>query len=122
MNIAENIKKFRELAGINRKDMAEKLDLSLSAYSKIERGETDPTISKLEKIAQVLNIDLPKLLNFDASQIFNISGNQNVQAVAPKAQHMNFYADDYKEKYIKMLETENERLKTIIANNNITEK
>lgn len=117
MNISENIKKFRELAGINRKDMADKLELSLSAYSKIERGETDPTISKLEKISQILNIDLPKLLNFDVSQIFNISGNQNVQAVAPKAENMNFYTDDYKEKYIKMLEAENERLKLELRQN-----
>lgn len=116
MNIAENIKKFRELADISRKEMAAHLELSLSAYSKIERGETDLTISKIEKIAQVLNIELSQLMNFDASQIFNISGNQNVQAVAPKAQNMNFYGDDYKEKYIKMLEAEVERLKTIIGN------
>jgi transcriptional regulator with XRE-family HTH domain len=111
MDIASNIKKFRELADISRKEMAAQLDLSLSAYSKIERGETDLTISKLEKISKVLGIDLAQLLSFDSSQIFNISGNQNVQAVAPKAQNMNFYADDYKEKYISMLETEIERLK-----------
>lgn len=114
MNISENIKKFRELADITRKEMASHLELSLSAYSKIERGETDLTVSKLEKIAKILNVDLAKLLNFDASQIFNITGNQNVQAVAPKADNMNFYSDDYKEKYIKMLENEIERLKQLI--------
>jgi transcriptional regulator with XRE-family HTH domain len=115
MNIAENIKKFRELADISRKEMAFQLELSLSAYSKIERGETDLTLSKLEKIAQVLGVDLPQLMNFDVSQIFNISGNQNVQAVAPKAQSMNFYGDDYKEKYIKMLEEELMRLKKLLT-------
>jgi transcriptional regulator with XRE-family HTH domain len=116
MDIASNIKKFRELADISRKEMAANLDLSLSAYSKIERGETELTISKLEKISQVLGIDLAQLLSFDTSQIFNISGNQNVQAVAPKAQNMNFYADDYKEKYINVLEQEVARLKEDLKN------
>ena len=111
MNIADNIKKFRELKGIGRKEMAAELNLSLSAYSKIERDEVDLTISRIEKIAQILGIDIAQLLNFDASNIFNISGNQTVQAVAPKAENMNFYGDDYKEKYIKMLEAENERLR-----------
>ena len=111
MDISDNIKKFRELKGIGRKEIAAELNLSLSAYSKIERGEVDLTISRIQQIAQILGVDISQLLNFDASQIFNVSGNQTVQAVAPKAENMNFYGDDYKEKYIKMLEQEVERLR-----------
>jgi hypothetical protein len=52
-----------------------------------------------------------QLLNFDASQIFNVSNNKLVQGLGAKAQNMYFSGDDYKEKYIKLLEEENERLK-----------
>ena len=38
--------------------MALKLDMSISAYSKLERGQTDPTLSRVEKIAEILNFKL----------------------------------------------------------------
>jgi len=113
---AERLRLIRVSKGMSQENVAKSLDITVGAYSKIERGETELTISKLEKISQVLGIDLAQLLSFDSSQIFNISGNQNVQAVAPKAQNMNFYADDYKEKYIAMLELENSRLKEELKN------
>ena len=111
MDIGSNIKKYRELKNITREAMASEMDMSLSGYSKIERNEVDLTVSKVQKIAQVLGVDVSQILNFDASQIFNISGNKTVQATGARAESMNFYADEYKDKYIKMLEEENQRLK-----------
>lgn len=109
--IYNNIKKFRELKSITRELMAHELGLSLSGYSKLERGEVDITISKIYKIAEVLKITVEQILNFDASQIFNVTHNQQVQGLGSQADTINFYGDDYKEKYIKMLELEVERLK-----------
>jgi hypothetical protein len=40
-----------------------------------------------------------------------VSNNKLVGCVGAKAENMYFTGDDYKEKYIKMLEAENERLK-----------
>jgi transcriptional regulator with XRE-family HTH domain len=115
MNIGDNIKKFRELKNITRETISSELNMSLSGYSKIERNEVDLTISKVQKIAEVLGVDLSQILNFDASQIFNVSGNKFIQGlVGAKAESMNFYSDEYKDKYIKMLEEENERLKKLI--------
>jgi transcriptional regulator with XRE-family HTH domain len=112
LNIGENIKKFRELKNMTREEMADHLGLSVSAYGKIERNETDPTISRIQQIAQVLQVELAQILNFDVSQIFNISNNHLVQSnIGPKAENIYFQGDDYREKYIKMLEAENERLK-----------
>ncbi|MCJ7935723.1 MAG: hypothetical protein MUW56_19375 [Chryseobacterium sp.] len=54
---------------------------------------------------------MAQILNFDVSEIFNIFHNHLAQAVSGKAENMHFYADDYREKYIKMLEAEIERLK-----------
>jgi hypothetical protein len=36
-----------------------------------------------------------------------------VQGIGAKAENMHFHGDDYKEKYIKMLEMEVERLKNV---------
>jgi hypothetical protein len=112
-NIGDNIKKFRELKSITREQLAGDLKMSLSNYSKIERGEIDLTISRIYEIASVLEVDVSQILNFDATQIFNISNNKLVQGIGAKAENMHFHGDDYKEKYIKLLEMEVERLQKI---------
>lgn len=112
LNIGENIKKFRELKNLTREEVADRLDLSVSAYGKIERNETDVTVSRIQQIAEILQVEISQILNFDVSQIFNISNNHLVQSnIGPKAENMHFHGDDYREKYIKILEAENERLK-----------
>ena len=45
--------------------MAEKLNMSLNGYAKIERGETKLYLDKLEQIAQVFDIDVVELMQFD---------------------------------------------------------
>ena len=112
-NIGDNIKKFRELKSITREQLAGDLKMSLSNYSKIERGEIDLTISRIYEIASVLEVDVSQILNFDATQIFNISNNKLVQGIGAKAENMHFHGDDYKEKYIKLLEMEVERLQKL---------
>ena len=38
--------------------MADELGLSLSAYNKIERGVTDPSIGRIAAIAKILEVDV----------------------------------------------------------------
>ena len=71
--VVENIKKFRELKNLTRENLADQLDMSLSGYSKLERGEVDLTITKLYRISEILEVSVSQILNFDASQIFNIN-------------------------------------------------
>ena len=49
--IVENIKKFRELKNLTRDEVAEKLEMSLSGYSKLERGDVELTVNKLYRIS-----------------------------------------------------------------------
>jgi len=109
--IIENIKKFRELKNLTRDEVAEKLEMSVSGYAKLERGEVELTISKLYRISDILQVDVSQILNFDASQVFNVTNNQIANVIA-KDQH-NHYLDEYKDKYIKMLEDELERIKKL---------
>jgi transcriptional regulator with XRE-family HTH domain len=107
--ISDSIKKFRELKNITREQMAEELSMSISGYSKVERGEVDLSITKIYKIASVLKVEVPQILNFDASQVFNVHNNSNVNGVVVET--INLKSDQYREKYVQLLEAEVERLK-----------
>ena len=108
--IIGNIKKFRELKNLTRDQIATDLNMSLSGYSKLERGEVDITLSKLNRISHVLDVSISQILNFDVSNVFNVHDNQTVNGVEVKEQH--YYNDQFKDKYIAMLEAEVERLKS----------
>jgi transcriptional regulator with XRE-family HTH domain len=105
--ISANIKKYRELKGITRENISGQLEMSVSGYSKIERGEIDLTITKLQRISEILEVSASDILNFDVTNIFNISNNQQVQGLGSKSStitnNLNS-VDVYIEKYIKMLE------------------
>ena len=49
--------------------MAEKLNMSLNGYAKIERGESKIYLEKLEQIAQVFDIDIVELMQSDGKNI-----------------------------------------------------
>jgi transcriptional regulator with XRE-family HTH domain len=49
--------------------------MSTSGYSKIERGEVDLTISKLIKIAKILDVSVEFIFKFDISNLFKNKGN-----------------------------------------------
>ena len=99
-----NIRKFRELKKISQSQMAMELGISGSNYSKMERGDIDLTVSRLTEIAKILHVEINQILDFDEAQIFSdtsyrLPGQEQIQV------------NDYREKYIKMLEDEVERLK-----------
>jgi len=52
-----NLKTARRIKGLTPKDMADKLDISLSFYYKIEAGTRDPSLGLAFKIADVLEYD-----------------------------------------------------------------
>lgn len=112
--MAENIKKFRELRNLSREQVAAELDMSLSGYSKIERGETELSLGKLNKIASVLGVDVAQILSFDASQVFNISNNENVNA-GVKTQNVYYGEGEVLFKYTKLLEEEVARLREQVS-------
>lgn len=67
------IKKVRELKNLTQEYMATQLDISTRAYSKIESGETQLTINRLNDISRILEVDPIDLLGFESVNIFNNS-------------------------------------------------
>lgn len=67
MKIHQKIHALRKQKKLTQEDMAEKLEMSVGGYAKIERGETDYQLalenylSKLAKIAKALDVDLEAL-------------------------------------------------------------
>ncbi|TAH17470.1 MAG: XRE family transcriptional regulator [Cytophagales bacterium] len=76
--IGLNIKKIRELRNYTQEYMAESLKMSQTGYSKIERGETDVTVDKINLIAKILDVNLLDLLEFDGK--ITVIGSVNDQA------------------------------------------
>jgi len=56
--IGKTIRKIRENKDLSQANLAEELGMNTSSYSKIERGETDASTSKLLKIAEILEVDV----------------------------------------------------------------
>ena len=69
MSVNEKIRKFREAKDWSQEQMAEKLNMSLNGYAKIERGESKIYLDKLEQIAQVFDIDVIELMQSDGRNI-----------------------------------------------------
>lgn len=53
MKVNEKIKNYREKNKWSQEDMANQLQMSASAYAKIERGDTRLHLDKLQQIAQI---------------------------------------------------------------------
>jgi transcriptional regulator with XRE-family HTH domain len=67
------IKQIRELKNFTQDYVAQKLGLSTRAYSKIETGETQLTINRLNEISAILEVQPMEVLGFDDKKIFNIN-------------------------------------------------
>ena len=70
------IKQVRELKNFTQEYVATQLGLTTRAYSKIESGETQLTINRLNEISKILEVDPVEVLGFDDKQVFNNYGKQ----------------------------------------------
>lgn len=68
--IVDQIKKIRNLRGIKQEEMANFLEISQQAYSSIERGESELSLNKLDKILEKLNVSIFLLLEFNHQHIY----------------------------------------------------
>ena len=76
------IKELRILKKFSQQYMADQMNLSQMAYSKIERGITQLNWEKLNKFAEILSINIWDLVDdqkeIKASDLDNMSTNDNV--------------------------------------------
>ena len=73
--IGNKIKNIRELKNLTQEYMAERLDISQSAYSKLEKGDIKVSQEKLSQIADILEVKPEDISSFDSQKYFNSFNN-----------------------------------------------
>lgn len=71
IHIGANIKTIRELKNLTQQYVAEAIGISQSMYSRIEQDKEELTFSRLESIAQALEVNPLHLINFNGTQYIN---------------------------------------------------
>ena len=72
-SVHEKIKLVRQTKGLTQEEVASQVGMSANAYGDIERGCSDPKLSKLEKISEILGVDLVELLGTHDKWILNLA-------------------------------------------------
>ena len=70
MKTQDKIRAIRTQQKISQEQMAERLDLTPQAYSKIESGKTNLSLDRIQQIAQILNIDVTELIHNNDNGVF----------------------------------------------------
>jgi transcriptional regulator with XRE-family HTH domain len=88
MEAHEKIRFLRESKDWSQEDVAKKLNMSVSGYSKIERGETKIVVSKLKKIAEIFGIDVMELMSLGEKNVYfvNIGDSNNGYIISSSAE------------------------------------
>jgi transcriptional regulator with XRE-family HTH domain len=60
--IGENVKFWRNIRGLKQEFIGKKLGLNRSYISKIESGEANPTLDYLQKLADILQVEIEDLI------------------------------------------------------------
>ncbi|KAB1064071.1 helix-turn-helix domain-containing protein [Salibacter halophilus] len=75
IKVGNKIRKIRELKSLSQEHLADKLDMTVSGYSRIERDEVSVSLDKLSVISETLGVSIEELLSFDEKTVFNNFGN-----------------------------------------------
>jgi transcriptional regulator with XRE-family HTH domain len=63
-NIGKKLKMARKKLNLKQSEVAEKADISVNYYARIERDEENPTLETLKKICQALRVKSTDILPF----------------------------------------------------------
>lgn len=66
--LGENIKRLRVLNQYSQEKLAEKLGVSRQAIAKWEKGETFPDLTNFVEIAELFQVTLDNLVNYDEKE------------------------------------------------------
>lgn len=69
--IGERIRKIRSVKGFSQDYVADLLNISQSAYSDIEKNKSKIDIKRLQKIADIFEVNIDDIISFDENQVFN---------------------------------------------------
>lgn len=128
MAIHETLRQLRKAHGWSQEKMAEELNLSTNGYARLERGERKLDFEKLQQIAMLFKIDIAQLveaenkglvvqqtLSFQSEAQDNNKNYASDKDLAFEIEKLNLIVQHQKE-LIAQKDSENEILKTLVAN------
>jgi transcriptional regulator with XRE-family HTH domain len=81
MEVGHKIRRIREIKGIKQETIANQIGIAVSSYGKIERGEIQLSVDRLQAIAEALELPVNSILEYDEgvnnfinSNTFNTTG------------------------------------------------
>lgn len=77
LDIGQKIKHFRELKEWTQEQMAEKMNINVKNYRKIENGATDVGQKHINKISEIFGITPLELLSAGEKHLYYIQENSN---------------------------------------------
>jgi transcriptional regulator with XRE-family HTH domain len=81
VKIGEKIRVLRTEKGYSQESLADLVGLSTSGIAKIERGESDITLKKIEKIIKHFDIEVDEFINFAGSSYYNFRNKNGISGV-----------------------------------------
>ncbi len=85
MAVTDKIRALRELNNWSQEEMAERMNISKSSYSRLERDENKLDLAKLEKLAAIFKIDVAELITKEDKGLVLLIG-------ANSGNHTNYYS------------------------------
>lgn len=64
--ISRNLKRLRELKKLSQKEVSANSNVPQGQYSRIENGKVEPSISTLEKLANVFEVSITEFFRVDS--------------------------------------------------------
>lgn len=96
--VGERVKKYRKDAGMSLTELAEKAGVAKSYLSALERNiQTNPSIQFLEKIAEVLKVNMNQLLKDHPEEDSQYSLDNEWHSLVKEAMDSGVSKDEFKE-------------------------
>ena len=74
----DNLVSLRKMHGFSQDELSEKIGVSRQTLSKYETGESLPDIERCKLLAEVLDVSLDELVNYDRENINNLGLGKHV--------------------------------------------
>lgn len=84
--LGKRIKELRKARGLSQEVLAEKMDGHPKYLGSVERGEQNPTIEFLMKLAAALKVDLAALFNYQWQRMSEAELKRKLHAMIDKAE------------------------------------
>lgn len=119
--VEENIQRLREIRGLTQEEIASKLNMSLSAYGKLERGETSLSFEKAKSIAKILNVSIADLDEFDDKSCVQINQPNSTLSNCQQGHFVNSGLSENERKlYEEIIKIKDEEILRLKKSNNLS--